>query len=195
MKRSPILSTLCVGCLLFGVIPGQGKKKPEKPVLESFDATVTPSLGVFGVNISIEEFSTEEEIQDLARTFSKGGEDAIENALGKVRKGYVRMQSGEALSIRLIRSRSAGGVRTLNIVSVAADRIVNESGGQTFIGHRGYPYTFIQLQIDERGMGKGTMVPFAKLTFDRQGGIEVKPMEVGSGSSALFRLINVHPAK
>ena len=172
MKRSPVLSMLCVGCLLFDVIPGQGKKKPEKPVLESFDATVTPSLGV-GVNISIEEFSTEEEIQDLARTFSKGGGDAIESALGKVRKGYVRMQSGEALSIRLIRSRSAGGVRTLDIVSVAADRIVNESGGQTLIGHRGYPYTFIQLQVDERGIGKGVMVPFAKLKFNPQGGIEV----------------------
>jgi hypothetical protein len=194
MKRLPILSMLCVGCLLPCAIPGSGRRKPEKPVVETFEATVTPPLGTV-LSISIEEFSTEEEIQDLAQAFAKGGEDGIESALGKVKKGYIRRESGEALPIRVIRSRSAGGVRTLNIVSVAADRIVNESGGQTFIGHRGYPYTFVQLQIDERGMGKGTMVPFAKLTFNRQGGIEVKPMEVGSGSSALFRLINVHPAR
>jgi hypothetical protein len=63
---------------------------------------------------------------------------------------------------------------------------------QEFIGHRGYPFTFIQLQIDRQGQGRGQRVSFAKIVFDNKGAIDVEPMAVGTGANSAMPLANVH---
>jgi hypothetical protein len=108
----------------------------------------------------------------------------LKSALGKIENGIYWVQ-GEAYPIRVARSASDGGTRTLNLIAVAPDRIVKwGSGGQEFIGHRGYPFTFIQLQIDRQGQGRGQKVSFAKIVFDNKGAIDVEPMAVGSGANS-----------
>ena len=57
------------------------------------------------------------------------------------------------------------------------------------IGHRGYPFAFTQLSIDDQGKGVGQQIPFAAITFNKQGIIDIKSMPVGSGT---VRLVNVH---
>ncbi len=188
VKRLAMFLLLGAGCFLVGVAPGVAKRKSAKPIIETFEATVTGS-GI--LRFEIEEFSTDQDIQELSQAYAKGGEEAVESALGKIEKGYSWVRN-QAYPITVARSASAGGVRTLNIVAVAADRIRGDTGGEVSIGHRGYPFTFFQLQIDQQGKGKGQEIPFAKITFDNKGRINVDPMTVGSGANAAIPLADVH---
>ena len=188
MKRLAVLALLGTVCLLVGVLPGGAKKKPPRPIIETYEATAS---GIGLLRFEIEEFSTDQDIQELAQKYAKGGEDALESALGKIEKGRSFVLNG-TYPIRVVLSASRGGVRTLNIVAVAADRIVGDLGGEVSIGHRGYPFTFVLLKIDRQGKGTGQEVPFAAIQFNKEGGMNVKPMVVGSGADVAIPLVNVH---
>ena len=185
MKRLAVVVLLATG-LLVGGMPGLAKKK-AKPIIEAFEATVP---GGQALRFEIEEFSTDEAIQELANAYAKGGKDAVEGALGKVERGHYSIRQ-DSFPIRLVQSVSQqDGTRTINITADAADRI-GGVGGHMSIGHRGYPFAFAQLQIDQQGRGVGQLVPFAAITFNKQGIIEINSMPVGSANT-IIRLVNVH---
>ena len=85
MKRLAVFVLLGTGCLLVGVVPGLAKKSAAKRIIEAFEATVP---GGEVLRFEIEEFSTDQDIQELAKTCAKGGKDAVDSALGKVEKGH-----------------------------------------------------------------------------------------------------------
>jgi hypothetical protein len=185
MKRLAIFALLATAYLLVVAVPGLSKKKPTKPIIETLEATIP---GGEVLRFEIEEFSTEQDIQELKKAYAKGGKDDVEGALRKVERGryFIRHDS---YPIRMVQSESQGGTRTVYITADAADQIVGDLGGRVSIGHRGYPFAFTQLRIDEQGKGVGQQVPFAAITFNKQGIIDIKSMPVGSGT---VRLVNVH---
>lgn len=196
MKKTITIVMLCAACFVSGIGSGSAKKKPEKPVLESLEANVMPPvLGADTIGIAIEEFSTDAEVQELAQTFAKGGEDAVVSTLGRVKKGYFQMAGGHQKPIRVIQLRSEGGVRRLSIVGEAYDTIYGPGASQGFYGHRGYEFSWIEIAVNEQGNGKGLMVPFAQLVFDQQGRMKAKPMPVGTGNPMTANLVNVHSVK
>ena len=194
MKRLAIFGLLtfvllATAYLVVGVVPSLAKKTPAKPIIETFEATLP---GGEVLKFEIEEFSTDQDVQELAKAYAKGGKDAVESALGKVEKGHYFIRH-DSYSIRLIQSVSQqDGSRAIYITADAADRVASNLGGMVFIGHRGYPFSFTQLQIDQQGKGVGQQVPFAAVTFNKQGIIDIKSMEVGTGANSVIRLANVH---
>ena len=181
MKR---FATLVVGmCLLVGVVPGVAKKKPAKPVIETFEATLT-GLGV--LRLEVEEFSTDQDVQELAQAYAKGGKDGVGRSLESNEKGRYRYQlwdssprnpGFQAFPIRFIQSASKGGIRTLYIIADAADSaLVGQPVHMEPINHRGYPFTVIELHIDQQGKGIGQQVPFSAIVFNKQGTLDVNPM-------------------
>jgi hypothetical protein len=187
MGRQLISTVLCTSCLLLGVGAAFAKKKAEKPVRERFEATMSPALSSDNsVSIAIEEFSTDEEVQDLAQAFARGGEDSLEKALGKIKKGYFRTGAGQTMPLLIVQSSSEGAVRRLNILGRAPTVFGGAGDTQVSIGHRSYPYTCIQLEVDEKGDGTGLLVPFANVVFNQQGRMVIKPM-----SRTPARLVNV----
>jgi len=196
MRKRMTIMMLCAMCFASGVGSGSAKKKPEKPVLERFEANVVPPvLGADTISIAIEEFSTDADVQELAQTFGKGGEDAVEGALGKVKKGCLQMAYHEQTPIRVIQERSESGFRRLSIVGVASDSIYGPGASQGFYGHRGYEFSYIEIAVDAQGNGKGLMVPFAQLAFDQQGRMKAMPMAARTGNSATASLVNLHSVK
>jgi hypothetical protein len=188
MKRLALFIFLVAGLLLVIATPGGAKKKPAKPVIETYEATV--GQGTY-LRFEIEELTTEQEMQELSQSYAKGGKEYFEHALNKTEKG-ISFVEHDAYPIHLIQSTSEGETRNLLIVADAADRIVGQLGGQVIIGHRGYPFSFFHLQLDGQGNGKGQEVPFAAVTFNKQGIMDIKSMQVGTGSSSVVSLLNVH---
>jgi hypothetical protein len=186
MNRFLTLLVLGMGVLI--VVPGLAKKKPAKPIIEILEATVP---GGEVLRFEIEESSTDEDIQELAKAYAKSGKDGVESALGKIDKGRYLVRHN-SYPIRIVQSESLVGTRTVYITSDAADQVVGELGGRVSIGHRGYPLAFTQLRIDEQGKGVGQQVPFAAITFNKQGIIDVRSMQVGTGVGSVIRLTNVH---
>ena len=64
MKRLAMLALLSQVGLLVAVVPCLAKKKPSKPVIETFEARI---LGGEVLRFEIEEFSTDQDIQELAK--------------------------------------------------------------------------------------------------------------------------------
>jgi len=187
MRRQLISAVLCTTFLLLGVGATFAKKKAEKAVQERFEATISPAFSSDNsVSIAIQEFSTDEDVQGLAQAFARGGEDSLEKALGKVKKGYFRLGAGQTMPLLIVQSSSEGAVRRLNILGWAPTVFGGAGDTQVSIGHRGYPYTCIQLEVDEKGNGTGLLVPFANVVFNQQGRMVIKPM-----SRAPSRLVNV----
>jgi hypothetical protein len=192
MTRLAIATVICVGCLIFGAGDCSAKKKRERPVQEHFEATISPvPMSVSGdrVAIAIEGFTSEQELQDLARTFLSGGKRTLRGAMGKMRKGYLDVPGGrDRMPIETLESNWSGAVRNLTIV---AERGL-EYWGISYTDRLDvdYPYTCVQLGVDEQGNGKGTIIRFAKVTFNAQG-----RMVIENWSRQPLRLINVHLVK
>jgi tetratricopeptide (TPR) repeat protein len=181
-----------LGRLLATDHPYPAKKKSPRPIIETFEAR---GPGGERLRFEIEEFSTDQDVQELAKTYAKGGKDDVERDLRKLEKGRYFIHD-ESYAIRLVRSTSQNGeqngARSVFIVADAADRVTGDVGGMDFIGHRGYPFAFTLLRLDQQGKGQGQQVPFAAVTFDKQGIIDIKSMPVGPGAYSAIRLEDAH---
>lgn len=187
MKRPVILAILCVTLLILVAGWSFGKDKNDKPDQERFEAYMNPSITSNNrVSMTIWEFSSDQEMQALAQTFAQGGGKALEKALDEINKGRFRIGDERTMSLFIVTSSQEGETRKLNLIGKAPSIFVPGYGGSGTTEHRGFPYTFIQLQLDGRGHGTGVLVLYADLTFDAQGRISLKAME-----RRTFRLDNV----
>lgn len=198
MKRCAAL-VLFGMCLLIGVVPGVAKKKPAKPIIETFEAKLSGSLGPKGTLIfQVQEFSTEPDVRQLAQTYANDGKDALQKFLNHIEKGHYTYQpfmtsayNVGTYPIRLIRSWPDGEFRELYIVADAADWdfAVTCCAPYERVGHGGYPFTVVHLRIDSHGNGTGQQIPFAVIEFNKEGRIEVNSM-----GAAMVQLTDVHAA-
>ncbi len=138
-------AALALGLCLVAVVPGAAKKKPAKPIIESFEATL---VGHGMLRFEVEEYSTDEDVQELARSYAKGGIDALESSLDKSEKGRYRYELfqinlgniRQVYPIRLVRSTTEGAFRILYIVADAADWVyAGVPARPQEMGHYGYP--------------------------------------------------------
>jgi hypothetical protein len=85
----------------------------------------------------------------------------------------------------------------LDILGKPNDRLQGEdsSVGLVFVGHHGYPWTFLHIEVDEQGHGKGLIVLFAKVVFNQAGRMVVESMGARTGNAATARLVDVHSVK
>jgi tetratricopeptide (TPR) repeat protein len=177
-----------LGRLLAADQPYPATTKSRKPIIETFEARMP---GGERLRFEIEEFSTDQDVQELAKTYAKGGKDDVERDLRKLEKGRYLIHD-ESYAIRLVRSTSQNGTRSVFIIADAADRVTGDVGGMVFISHRSYPFAFTQLRLDLQGRGLGHQVPFAAVTFNKQGIMDIKSMLVGSGANSAIRLVDAH---
>jgi hypothetical protein len=190
MERYSIAPVLCTTFLALGLGGTFAKEKEQKPAQERFEATMNFPVGDDrSLSLAIEEFSSGAEVQSLRESFEQGGEEALWRTLHKMKKGSFTMGSGQTMPIRALQQISSGGSRRLNIIGEAPS-LLRGVNGSVSIGHRGYPYTWIQLAVDERGNGKGALIPFANIVFNKEGRMEVTGMK-----AATIQLVNVHLKK
>jgi len=188
MKRQTTSLILVAACLFGGARTASAK---EKPILERIEARVAPisiSVGsTSDVRIVIYEYSTDEELQHLAQAFARRGNDGLESALGKMKKGYMQIR-GEAhdLAVELAESKPQGTIRRWTIVAEGYQAPSPTLRMRTDCVRRDYPFTSVQLEFDELGNGKGEIVAYVKLGFDAAG-----QMTINRWDTKPFRLIDV----
>ena len=209
MKKHIISMAMLVTLLLLGSCVADAKKKPEAPVQESFGANIEGMAGSPSLMVAIQEFSTDEELQQLAQRFAQGGEDSLVSALDKSNKGYFRLPSSETTRLRIIQVHPTAAGRRLLLVGEAPRAFVPTPSAQTdspgprmvLVGNGGYKYTAIQLEVDQQGNGKGLIYMNCKVGFSEQGQLVITPMVASSPLSVVsaahqrFQLVNVHQEK
>jgi len=190
VRAGLIAILLCAGFLVLGLSWTFAKHKAEAPVLERFEATMIPPLDDSNdLSVDVEGFSNDAELEAFRQAFTRGGNEELLKAFQKSTKGHFKMGSGVRMPIRALQSSSGGGVRRLSCIGEAPKF---SSGVDGFVPTLGgtHAYTFIQLIVDEQGKGKGTLIPFAGVIFDKDGHLQIISPKVRN-----IQLVNVHVVK
>jgi len=158
--------TMLVGALL---IPASLRGQAAAEVF-SATASVKAASGASAtapVTVAVDRKMSQAEADKLVAAFKTGGAAALRKALvGVAPTGTVRIGSGTATPTRFTIERATTGGRLLTILT---DRPVLFVGGSLPEAKpkAGYDFAVIDLEVDAKGNGSGTIAPAAKITMNK----------------------------
>ncbi len=179
MNRQMMTMVLCVAGLIYGISAIAGKH-PKKPASgQTFEATMSPPVGdVNRLTLSVNEYSSPAEVQDLASTFSQEGSKALEKACSKVKKGYLDIGGAASTPMAIVETNAQASGRTLTIVGLSPTTLsLRGQGGTAFVPFAidGYPYYAIRIELDAGNKGRGIFYTAVQLSFNQKAQMVVKP--------------------
>ena len=151
-------------------------KKKDKKKAESYSATamgVAGSVGgrSLGLRIQIKEYSTDEEIRELAEILIEGGTDALRRKMEKIDKGSIGPDFRVGTDIAAVRARPMeNGTRIIIVTARPMPFFELRNSGRS----TDYPFGWVDIQLDEKGRGQGAVIVAAKLKFNKEGVLEVE---------------------
>ena len=177
---------LAAGLLLFPTAYGQ-----EKPKTEQYSAVWAVVGGGAGgssvsIDIRINKYNTDEDIQKYAELLKEGGPDALRRALEKEDVGQVSPTGRVGTPIAVARKLVQGDKTTIRAVTARNLSFVELRYSGRSVD---YPYTILQLDVDKDGKGTGTAIGAAKIRFNKkENTYEIESLEHGT---AYNKLLNV----
>lgn len=147
---------------------------PELLRLRAFAINMSNSLRTRTIDIVIERFSTPEEASSLKAVFVENGADKLLSALQRVkpRCGYVRTSNSLGWDIWYARETPLpdGGRK----IVLATDRPVGMWEASNSGRSMDYQFSLAEIRLPAEGKGQGKAIPAAKLTLDKEGGLEIE---------------------
>jgi len=158
---------------------------------EHYAATVTAVGGVAAggtasIDIYIDKYTTDDETIALATLLAEKGKDALRREMEKKDVGRISISSQAGIPIAVARSLKNGKGR---IIRIFIARNVGFLERSNMTRSQDYPFSIIQLQVDEKGQGDGIAIAAAKMVFDAKAKQFVVE-SLGQGTSNL-KLVNV----
>jgi hypothetical protein len=115
------------------------------------------------ITVTVDRTTPQPEADKLVATFKSGGAAALRKALaGVAPTGSVKLAAGEAVTTRLTIERTTDKGR---LVTILVDKPVLFVGGSLpgAKAKEGYDFAILDLEIDAKGGGTGTLAPAARL--------------------------------
>jgi hypothetical protein len=167
-SRLAIAVAVIMGLVL---LPGAGSAAQETPKREFFQATATGQstrLGrMLSVNISIEEYSTQEDQLILLEAFNSKGMRGLSNALEKMKsKGRLSITGTVGYEVTYIRSFPTETGRKIRLVTSRPIRI-----GEAWSSGRSTDYNLSAIELDissEKGKSTGILLPACQFKLDKE---------------------------
>lgn len=120
--------------------------------------------------ISVDSYTSSEEVINLIQTFHKGGYNQFRAALRKIKKGILRPIGGRGMQITIHAAQSTPTEKGRHII------LVGESQSWSTDSRRRqdnrFPYMVVELDINEKGKGSGEIYLSANIKLTSQGTIE-----------------------
>ena len=153
-------------CWLLLAMLAAAPAEAQNAVREHITATVAVPASAPGqpttapVHIYIYSYSTDQEVQSLARTLADKGPEALREALFDLEKGWIRIGNSLGYPIAVARSAPTEQGRRIRLV---ADRPIDFL--ESWRGERSldYPFAYFELRLGKDGKGEGDMIPAAKI--------------------------------
>lgn len=176
------------------LVPGAFAEKEKKPKPDQFSGVwLNMSAGPRGsipIDIRINRYTTDEEMQKFAAILVEGGGEQLRRALEKEDVGQLSPSRRVGTPIAVAR-KLVNGNKTIIRIATARNLPFLElrySGRSV-----DYPFTIVELQLDENGKGAGTGIGAAKVRFDKkQNKYEIESLEHGT---AYNKIMNVQTWK
>jgi len=180
------VAALAAALLLLPMAFGQGKPKPEQ--YSAVWAVVGGSAGgrTVSIDIRINKYNTDEDIQKYAELLKEGGPDKLRQALEKEDVGQVSPTGRVGTPIAVARKFVEGNKTIIRVVMARYLSFVElrYAGRST-----DYPYTILQLDLDENGKGTGTAIGAAKIRFNKKKDTyEIESLQHGTDYNKLLNV-------
>jgi hypothetical protein len=136
----------------------------------------------------ITQYTTDEEVQNFAQLVKDKGTDALRRALEKEDKGRISAVGSTGNQIAVARKRQEGSETILTIVTARNMPFLElYNNGRT----TDYPFGFLQVKLDAKGIGTGQIMAAAKIRFDKKKG----QYQIESFGNQYIKATNVRPSK
>lgn len=163
-----------------------GAEKPETIQAQAFGTTTSAGRN-FNITIRIESYSTPADQKVLIDAFSKGGHDALVNALSKMKsRGRLGVTGDLGYQIAYIRTIPTPKGRTIRIIT---DRPINIGEAMYSTRSRDYDLSLLELHLDDADKDKstGNMVVGGRFRVDKK----KKQIEFESYKASPWRLTGI----
>ena len=184
------VAALASGLLLFPTAFGQEVPAPEHYSAVWAVVGGTAGGGTVPINIVVNRYNTDADIENLAAVLKDAGPDALRRALEKENVGQLSPAGRVGVPIAIARKLTDGNKTVIRIVTARNLSFVELRYSGRSVD---YPFTILQLELDETGKGTGTAIAFAKIRFNKKANTyEIQSLEQGT---AVNRLLNVQVMK
>ena len=116
------------------------------------------------LNVTVTRWSSRTEVEQLASAFNETGTDGLLDLLQRLpRAGALRVGDRLGIDVRFAQlAVEPDGSQRLMLI---ADRRIGVNEALSFALSTEYPLTVIELRLDARGKGTGTMWPAARIDY------------------------------
>jgi hypothetical protein len=141
---------------------------PPRPVPKRWSGTlVVPKTNLVPAAYEVFELeiwnvTTDEQLEPLRLAYREGGQEALRQAMFALeQKSWVRIGKGVASTVGVVRviDKPDGG-RIVRLFSDHPLRLLDKSDP---VGTTAHPFAFVELEVDEYGVGEGKMIAAAAL--------------------------------
>jgi hypothetical protein len=177
IARSATLT--CCMCFFFVVLlplaavgQSEGKKKPEQ-----FSATAFGQAGMFGgksvsLNVYIADYSSNQEVEDLAAILKTNGSDGLLKAVRKMKeKGRVSTTGRTGWRISVVRQHPTEKGRRIVMFS---DRPISFYEAGASPRSKNYEFGMLVLDVNDQGEGEGLLYGACKVKFTPDDQLEIE---------------------
>ncbi len=166
----------------------------EKPGSEQYAAVWAVTGGAAGgstvpIDIRINRYNTDDDIKKFADILVEGGPDRLRRALEKEDVGQLSPTGRVGVPIAVARKHVKGNKTIIRVVAARNLSFVELRYSGRSVD---YPYTILELDLDENGKGTGTAIGAAKIRFDKKKNTyEIESLEHGTAYNKLLNIRRV----
>lgn len=170
--------TGCVCFFFIALFPSTATGQSEdKKKSEQFSATAFGQSGMFGgksvpLNIYINEYSSDQEVEELATTLKTKGSDALLRAVQKMKeKGRVATTGRVGWTGPVVRQHPTEKGRRIVMFS---DRPISFYESRTAPRSKNYEFGMLVLDVNDKGEGEGLLYGACRVKFTKDDQVEVE---------------------
>ena len=164
--RTTIGAAVLLGALLMTLASLRGQTAAEVFTATAAVKTAGAASASAPVTLTINRKMSQKEAESLVAAFKTGGAAALRKALvGIPATGTVQLGAGSATPTRFTIERATGSGRLLTILTDQPLFFVG-AGMPGAKPKEGYDFAVIDVQVDAKGSGSGTLAPAARLKLN-----------------------------
>ncbi len=136
------------------------------------------------MTIRIQDYTSDEQVQQYLETIQEGDQKGLRRTLEKVRGlGRISVTGFVGNELAVIRERDTEHGKLISLLTARNMSFaeLRQSGRS-----RNYPFSFLQLLVDEEGKGQGTVIVAARPRFKEDGTFEIESFGLQP-----FQVVNV----
>lgn len=184
--RNQVLAMATVTVLALAPAVAQKKKKQKGT---TYGATMVGVRGMVGasshpITIRVYGQTSDEQVNEYLEIIREGKKGELRRVLEKVKGiGRINADGRVGTEMAVVRERQTENGKLINIVTARNLPFI-----ELYISGRtvDYPFSVVQLMVDENGKGQGSVILAARIRFNAEGALEIE-----SYGLQPFQLVNV----